>query len=170
MTTHIGTDGANPTDLVDALAGPNWHSAYQSLVAMGTDALSAIRKGLHHEQWQVRRWSAACVDQTADAETLHALIPLLDDPKSIVRVWAVHSISCEHCRECANPIDVVPLLLRRLQLDTSIRVRRMAAAMLVHLPPDERATPVLETVLGSTEDRKLRLHVGRALARQRSAS
>ncbi len=160
----------DPKQLVESLAGPDWFPAYQSLIALGTGALPAIREGLRHEHWQVRRWCAACVDHNADSETLYALIPLLDDPKAIVRLWAVHSISCERCKDCANPIDVIPLLLRRVEEDTSVRVRRMSAAMLVTLPADKRVQPVLEPLLDTVGDKKLRGHMTRAVEQHRSAA
>lgn len=138
--------------------------AYLALDALGTDALPALKEGLKHDDWQIRRWSAILMDRHADDEALHALVPLLRDPKSKVRLWAVHSISCDACKVDENPIDVVPLLIERIEVDVSIRVRRMATAMLAHhCTVDARALPVFEKILASEDDRKLRLHaeVGR---------
>lgn len=38
------------------------------------------------------------LDRVADAESLAALVPLLRDPKADVRLWAVHSLACDHCK------------------------------------------------------------------------
>lgn len=145
--------------------------AYTALNAMGSDALPAIKRGLQHDDWQVRRWCAMLLDHLADAEALHALVPLLHDPKAAVRLWAVHSLSCDGCKVGENPIDTVPLLLERIEVDESIRVRRMAAAMLSHecTAPDPRVLPVFERIVEVEEDRKLKLHARRGLERYAAA-
>ena len=33
------------------------------------------------------------------------MVPLLDDVESAVRVWAVHSLACERCKEAESAID-----------------------------------------------------------------
>ncbi len=169
-TMEQRTGERTPTDLVDALAatdGMERYRAFEALMALGAEALPAVREGLRHGHWQVRRWCAIYLDHNADAAALEALVPLLRDPKAQVRLWAVHSIACEPCKACENPIDVVPLLSERLLADESIRVRRMAAAMLASLPPDRRAVEPLETVLARESDRKLRFHAERAVERHR---
>lgn len=144
--------------------------AYQSLVELGAGALPALRKGLRSENWQVRRWSAICLDQVADADALLDLVPLLRDPKSKVRLWAVHSIACDHCKEDVHcPIDVVPLLIERIETDDSVSVRRMAVIMLAAEFKDARAVPVLARLLRSETDRKLLLHAENGLRRLRDA-
>lgn len=159
---------SDPQDLVEALVQPELRfHAYQALVALGEEALPVIRDGLRHGDWQVRKWCAICLDQIADAESLAALVPLLRDRKSDVRLWAVHSLACDHCKEdVACSVDVVPLLIERIELDESVRVRRMAAIMLGSDYPDERAVPALTRLL-EEEDAKLRRHAGRTLARYR---
>ena len=157
-----------PTELVDQLAGPDRFEAFQALVAMTPESLPAVREGLRHGHWQVRRWFAMYLDHNADASALADLVPLTRDPKAAVRLWAVHTISCETCKECEKPVDPVPLLIERLEVDVSIRVRRMAAAMLRTLPPDRRPIQVLETVLRNEPDPKLRFHADRALERHRT--
>jgi HEAT repeat protein len=132
--------------------------------------LPVVREGLTHANWQVRRWCALVADNFANAETLHALVPLLRDPKSQVRVWAVHSLSCESCKDGPNPIDVIPLLLERIELDESIKVRRQAVAMLAHhRTPDPRVLPVFTRIMAEEEDRKLRLHADQGLKRYAQA-
>ena len=96
-----------------------------------------MREGLRHGHWQVRKWCAAFLDHHADPETIPELLPLLHDPKSDVRLWAVHSLSCDRCKVDENPIDFVPHLVERIERDESIRVRRMAVLMLT-IQPDVR--------------------------------
>ena len=162
-TPQLPTD---PEGLVDALAeSATRFPAYQALVELAEAALPAVRAGLGHGQWQVRKWSAIVLDQVADAESLAALVPLLRDPRADVRLWAVHSLACDHCKEdVACPVDTVPHLIERIDLDPSIRVRRMATIMLGTDHSDPRAVPVFERLL-SEDDRKLRLHARRGLER-----
>lgn len=158
--------GGDPSTLVDALAvAETRFPAYQALVDLGEKALPAVRQGLGHGNWRVRKWSAMVLDRVADAESLAALVPLLRDPKSDVRLWAVHSLACDHCKDdVACPVDVVPHLIERIEVDESIRVRRMATIMLGTDYPDARALPVLKRLL-SEPDAKLRRHAQRAVDR-----
>jgi len=162
------TAGRAPEELVQELTESDKRfPAYVALNEMGATALPAIKEGLKHGNWQVRRWCAMLLDHLADDDALHALVPLLRDPKSQVRLWAVHSISCEACKVGGNPIDTIPHLLERIEVDESIRVRRMAVAMLGHpaTPTDARVIPALKRILAEEEDRKLRFHAERALER-----
>ena len=162
---------ATPEELVAEFANADHRmSAFLALYARGEQVLPAVREGLAHPNWQIRRWCAVCADNFADAETLHALVPLLRDRKHHVRVWAVHSLSCESCKDGPNPIDAVPLLLERIEVDTSIRVRRQAVAMLAHhRRPDPRVIPVFKRILIEEDDRKLRLHADQGLKRYAEA-
>lgn len=158
----------DPETLVEQLADDErrW-AAWTALNALGQAALPAVHEGLRHGKWQIRRWCAAFLDHHGTAESLERLTPLLHDPKSLVRLWAVHSISCDRCKDGENPIDVVPLLIERIEHDPSIRVRRMAAAMLATHEPDRRTVAAVRTVLREESDRKLRLHAEACLARSR---
>jgi len=160
----------DPRELVDCLADPDRRfSAYQALVALGDEALPAVREGFGHDHWQVRKWCAMCLDQIADGESLAALVPLLRDPKSDVRLWAVHSIACDHCKDGQGcPVDVVPHLIERIEVDDSVRVRRMATIMLGTDQLDVRAVPALEKLRGA-EDAKLRRHAERTLETYRAS-
>ena len=162
---------ATSEELVDEFAnGENRMPAFLSLYSRGEAALPAIREGLRNANWQVRKWCALFIDNFADAETLHALVPLLRDPKAAVRTWAVHSLSCESCKDGPNPIDAVPLLLERIEMDDSIKVRRQAVAMLAHhRSPDARVLPVFKRILAEEEDRKLRLHAEQGVKRYAEA-
>ena len=158
---------ASPEDLVAEFAnGKNRMAAFLALYTRGTKALAAVREGLKHPNWQIRRWSAMFADNFADGATLQALTPLLHDPKAEVRVWAVHSLSCEICKDGPNPIDAIPLLLERIEGDPNIKVRRQAVAMLAHhRMPDARVLPVFKKIISEEHDRKLRLHAEQGLER-----
>ncbi len=161
---------ATAEELVEAFAeGESRFPAYLSLYRMGGAALPAVRAGLGHPDRHVRQWCALFLDQHADRESLEALVPLLRDPNSRVRLWAVHSISCLECKDGPNPVDAIPLLLERIAEDESLRVRRHAVAMLAGLPPDARVTPVFRRILAEEDDRKLRLHAERGLERHAEA-
>ena len=162
---------ASPEELVAEFAnGKNRMAAFLALYARGAAALPAVREGLKHSDWQIRRWSAMFVDNFADGETLRVLTALLRDPKPEVRVWAVHSLSCESCKDGPNPIDAVPLLLERIEKDASLKVRRQAVAMLAHhRTPDARVLPVFKKILSEEADRRLRLHAEQGLHRYAAA-
>ncbi len=155
-------------ELVDRFAdGPQRFPSYLALGEIGDDALPAVREGLGNGNWQVRRWCAMYLDHHADLESIEHLVPLVRDPKAAVRLWAVHSVACDRCKSQENPVDYVPLLIERVELDESIRVRRMAVIMLGCGEPDARVVPVLESVLRNETDRKLRLHAEAGLERCR---
>ena len=134
------------------------HEIIDKLGKLGASAIAAVRDGLRHGNWQVRRWCAIYLDQHPDAVSLELVIPLLRDPKKEVRLWAVHTLSCDRCKGGVTPLDVVPLLIERIELDESIRVRRMATAMLAYGKPDVRAVPILEALVEHDPDPKVRNH------------
>lgn len=98
---------------------------------------------------------------------MRRLIPLLSDSHSLVRLWATHSLACDQCKVMGVeiPFDVVPLLIQRLENDPSVRVRRMAAAMLANHHPEERSFIAFRALLEHESDRKLRLHATFGLRR-----
>ena len=95
-------------------------------------------------------------------------LPLLHDPKSDVRLWAVHSLSCDRCKDegLNNPIDYVPHLIERIERDESIRVRRMAMVMLTIASRRAGGARVRQDRDRET-DRKLRKHAEWGLKRLR---
>jgi HEAT repeat protein len=177
--------------LVDRLEdGATRWPAWKRLEELGAAAAPAVREGLRHGHWQVRKWCAVFLDHHADPESLPELLPLLHDPKSDVRLWAVHSLSCDRCkvdkfsrapdpgrssdrrgaeleaRLDKNPIDFVPHLIERIERDESIRVRRMAVLMLT-IQPDVRAARLFTRILARETDGKLRKHAEWGLKRCR---
>ena len=158
--------GDTPEELVENFTKSETRFlAYMALNELGTDALGAIHSGLGHGDWQVRKWCAMLLDHHGNDESLALLMPLLRDPKMDVRLWATHSISCERCKDGECPVDFVPLLIERIEMDESIRVRRMAVCMLSQAPPDMRALSTLKRIIAEEEDRKLLGHVERELQR-----
>lgn len=158
------------TRLVAALGSPDGDVrflSYEKLLGIGAAALPFIHEGLKHENWQVRRWCAMILDRMANAESLRRLVPLLDDPHRLVRLWAVHSIACDQCKGGNNPLDVEPLLIQRMRSDRSVRVRRMAAAMLANHHYGSRALRAFRKLLEEPEeiDDKVRLHAELGLQR-----
>ena len=81
--------------------------------------------------------------------------------------WAVYSISCETCKLGDNPIDILPLLIERIESDESIRVWRMATVMLGTETLDRRAVPIFERILANEQDTKLKLHTKNGLPQYR---
>jgi HEAT repeat protein len=163
---------ADTARLVSALGGATGQfEAYRALVALGAGALPAIRRGLGSDNWKIRYWCAICLDQVADAESLGDLVPLIADPHFKVRLWAVHSVACDHCKDDVRcPSDVIPLVFEHAQIDEHVPVRRMAVIMLGREFTDRRAVPVLERILRDAADRKLRLHAEWGLRRLRQAA
>jgi HEAT repeat protein len=138
------------------------------LQQLGDAALPAVREGLKHPDWHVRHWCAIYLDRGADPATLGDLVPLLTDPEPKVRLWAIHSISCEHCKEYGCPIDVVPLLIDRAERDPVVRVRKMAICMLASLPRDPRISATFERALARESNAKIRLHAELGLRNYRA--
>ena len=140
--------------------------AYQRLLQLKDAALPAIRKGLRDDQMQIRKWCAMILDQIADKDALMDLIPLLTDPHPAVRLWAVHSISCDHCKEDVScDVDLVPMLIDRVQNDDNIRVRRMALIMMTTDFSDQRTIPMHYEILENETDKKLLAHARKGLER-----
>jgi HEAT repeat protein len=173
MTASPSLALPNPSDpavLVESFGQSQTRvQALTRLQALGPVALPAVREGLKHPDWHVRHWCAIVLDRAADPDSLRALVPLLSDPVAKVRLWAVHSLACEHCKGHECPLDVVPLLIDRVDHDPNTRVRKMAVAMLASLPLDARVVPALKTALNREEDVKIRLHAAIGLQKYRTA-
>ena len=146
-----------------------WEAAYRALDAMGERAVPALCDGLRHERWEVRRWCLALLDHNGGPEVRPLIVPLLEDERSKVRLFAVHALACDRCAAGENPVDVLPYLVAHLWNDPSIRVRRMAAAMVAEQKPDGRVVEVCEEILKRETDRKLRVHAAHGLWRCRRA-
>lgn len=170
--TATSTQGrsSDPRQLVESFqSSSDRYAIYVALQAHPEDVLPAVREGLRHENRHVRHWCAIFLDRNGDEESLNSLLPLLNDPDARVRLWAVHTIACEHCKDYGCPVDPIPLLIEHAQVDPSARVRKMAIAMLANLPADTRAVPVLKETLQKEDNAKIRLHTERAIQKYREA-
>ena len=169
MTT---IDTHDPYELLEMLRDDDvrWQAA-EALRALGPAALPAVREGLGHANWQVRRACAIWFDHNGSPESLPLLIPLLHDPKSKVRLFAIHSLACDQCKEGENPVDAVQLLMERIREDESIRVRRHATSMLAwqHAHPDLEG--FFQDLVETETDRKLHkwAAIGVYLCRKKAA-
>ena len=108
-------------------------AALQALMDAGPAATPAVRRGLRHDEPIVRVRCCMVLDHHLEEAAIPELIANLDHPEGRVRAWALHALSCDHCKEGeCHPAeeDVVPIALRMLRDDRSRKVRTMAASML----------------------------------------
>jgi HEAT repeat protein len=170
MTERTTVTESRAAELVEAFAGSRWWEALQELSELGAAALPAVKAGLLHGNWRVRRGCVVYFDHSADLDALELVIPLLHDPKSDVRRWAVHALACDRCKPGENPLDVEPYLVERALHDESLSVRRHAVVSLVYLRrPDPRSAWLFARVLETETDRKLVLHATAGLKKARAA-
>jgi HEAT repeat protein len=135
---------------VDRLAVPHhqkeamWH-----LILSGPDALPAVRAGLAHDDPVIRRGCTQVLDHLVDDDALADLVEMVNDEDPEVRVWALHALACERCKEngCTPSMaDVLPAALDRLRNDASYHVRAHALGVVanyVHLD-DSALAAVIE--------------------------
>jgi HEAT repeats len=120
--------------LVEQLARKDQaQAALQALLAAGSAATPAVRRGLRHDEPVVRMRCCMVLDHHLDDAAIPELVANLDHPDGRVRSWALHALTCEQCKEdqCGPAEDeVVPIALRMLREDRSRKVRTMAASML----------------------------------------
>lgn len=157
-------DPSECAELVARLGTDEWQTAYDRLDAhldaAGPDrvqeTLDIVVDGFDHDRPQVRKWCVALLDHHATSACLDPLAAMLEDPKAPVRRHAVHSVGCQSCKDEPVDLDVVGLLIERVETDPSVRVRRVATHMLGNQPPDERAGAFLADLAESADDEKLR--------------
>lgn len=121
--------------------------ALRSLMAAGSQATPALRRGLQHDDAKVRVGCCTVLDHFLDAEAVPELIANLDHPDAEVRAWAMHALACDRCKEGAcRPAEdgVVPIAVRMLSEDPDRKVREMAAGLLG--PAVHRRADVLEAL------------------------
>ena len=108
-------------------------ASLRRLMAAGSLATPALRRGLRHSDPAVRVGCCKVLDHHMDEAALPELIANLQHEKAEVRVWAMHALACDRCKEgsCRPGEDqVVPIAIRMLTTDGSRRVRQMAAGLL----------------------------------------
>ena len=120
--------------LVEELAIKHRAKAAQAcLMAAGPAASEALRRGLLNDNPDVRVGCCVVLDHHLDEAALPELMANLDHPEDKVRMWALHALACDRCKEGAcrpGEDDVIPTAMRMLAEDRSRRVRTMAVQML----------------------------------------
>lgn len=116
--------------LIDELATPHRAGpAFRALIARGPAATPAIVRGLQHESADARYHCCRLLDQLLTPDALGPLMAMLDDPDERVRYTALHSLSCDRCKDdVCLPTDG-PLLAKAQSLlaaDPSPHVRAHA--------------------------------------------
>lgn len=78
------------------------HSRQQAkhhLLASGSPALPALRRGLHHSDAIVRRMCTNVLDHLVDEESVPDLVAALYDEDPGVCARALHALACDQCKE-----------------------------------------------------------------------
>ena len=121
---------ADDASLIDELAFPYRASAaYKTLMARGAAATPAIVRALKHESADARYHCCRLLDQLLTPDALGPLIEMLDDADERVRYTALHSLSCDRCKDDACLPTDGPLLAKAIELlaaDPSAHVRAYA--------------------------------------------
>ena len=129
-------------------------------------AMDEVLAGLNHPKWKVRRTCANFMDHWGDSRCVEPLVNALRDPKEHVRRLALHSLTCQECKECPLEGDFVEPLVERALTDRSMRVRRIATGALGNFTHDERALIALRQILSLDQDPVLVARAQSALDRQ----
>lgn len=157
---------AEHVELLESFANAsNPYPVVLRLLDEGAAVLPAVRLGMGHAHWKVRRGAAAVVDHIYDVDTLHRLVLLTHDPKKKVRRAAVHALGCDRCKGGVNPIDAIPHLTRSAREDKAISVRRLAVLMLAIQAPEKRIARFLRKILATENDAKIQLWARHGLQR-----
>ena|SRR5579872_1945071 len=129
--------------LIDDLAAPHRASpAFKRLMARGKAALPAVIEGLTHASADARHHCCRLLDHLLTPEALGPLMGMLGDPDARVRCAALHSLTCDRCKDgVCLPTDG-PLLAAALKLlatDPSAHVRAHAVGAVGRSMHDEPA-------------------------------
>jgi HEAT repeat protein len=160
----------SPTDELQALveqlgARDTARAAQTALAGTGKAGIAAAIWGLSHPNVRVRRGCAGFLDHHGTDACFEPLRQVaLYDPAPSVRRMAVHSASCQECKQCQLTGDLVGLLIEVALSDTNRRVR-LNALWGLHQPQDARAVAALESILRDA-DPQLQLDAYYALLSQ----
>lgn len=121
---------SDDTALLDELATPyRAKAAFWRLLERGRAALPSVMRGLSDARADVRFHCCRLLDHLVAPDGFGALLDMLDDPDPRVRSAALHSLTCDRCKEgVCLPTDG-PLLERAMALmvsDPDDHVRAMA--------------------------------------------
>ena len=161
---------ATPEMLVEELASTTGWKAYIVLSKSGPEALTAIREGLRHGNWHVRKKCADLLDHLADERCMENLVQATRDPMGRVRGSAIHSLACQKCKLKPLPVDGIMLFIDALN-DKSIKVRRSAVlGLCTWEQADIRAWEALYRILVHEKDLKMVRHAHWGIRRHESVA
>lgn len=156
--------------LLEQLGSRDWRIAFAAetaLIQAGEAGMAAAIRGLSHPSVQVRRGCAGFMDHHGTDACFPQLRQLaLYDPAPSVRRTALHSATCQRCKECPLTGDLVGLFVQVALLETNRRVRLNAIWGLKYQPPDPRAVAALEAILSTETDWLICKDAYQALKRQ----
>ncbi|MEY2419157.1 MAG: hypothetical protein QOG90_1837 [Actinomycetota bacterium] len=133
----------------------DWWAAVRELGALGTrkprdwkDRLPEPpvallqRAALEHPNGKTRRFALGVLDHEANDESADTFRAALRDPAPVVRLNALHGLSCERCRVGELCVDgVVPALIDVLERDDSPKVRHASLFPLILLAARDERVP-----------------------------
>lgn len=126
-------------------------AAEWELFARGRQNLDLLRAGMASPSWRTRAACAGLMDHLADRTCAGPLLALLRDPQEKVRRAALHSVSCEECKDAPLCIDWVPEVSWLAKSDPIVRVRRIATLILGQRREDDRARTTLTRLLADRD-------------------
>jgi len=148
-----------------ALSGPVRKALKHGRPIPATSVADIQRGALEHPDEQVRRWCLFYLDHHANDASTAVFAEALRDDAPMVRDLALHSITCEPCKEgdlCVA--DVVPHVIRVLEEDPVANLRVKAIGSLLALAGrDARAVEALQRAATADPDPLLRLCAAEAL-------
>ncbi|HEX2381864.1 MAG TPA: HEAT repeat domain-containing protein [Acidimicrobiales bacterium] len=103
------------------------------LMLMGSAAVDALRRGLHHADPKVRVGCCIILDHHLDSSCVPDLIDNLTHHDPEVRAWAAHALACDKCKEGAcrpGEDEVIPLAIEMLRTDQHHFVRERLIGVL----------------------------------------
>jgi hypothetical protein len=135
------------------------------LASKGEAGIAAAIWGLSHQNVRVRRGCAGFMDHHGTDACFEPLRKAaLYDPAASVRQMAVHSATCQECKQCPLTGDLIGLLVEVALLDTN-RCVRLYALWGLHQPQDARAIAALKSILREA-DPELQIAAYNALVSQ----
>ena len=157
----------------------DWWAAVRELGALGTRKpgdwkqrlpqapIALMQKAaLEHPNGKTRRFALGVLDHEANDESSDTFRSALRDPAPVVRLNALHGLSCERCRVgelCVD--DVVPALIDVLENDASPKVRHASLFPLILLASrDDRVTAAFARAALGDPDEFVRMAASEAAA------
>ncbi len=126
-------------------------AAATALASRGEAGIAAAIWGLSHPNMRVRGGCAAFMDHHGTDACFAPLRQVaLYDPAPSVRRMAVHSASCQECKQCPLTGDLVGLLVEVALRDPNRRIR-LHALWSLHRPRDARAVAALKSILAQAD-------------------